>query len=40
MRLLYQINQPYLTTRTRQRSELNQQQSESKKAALVGGPDT
>jgi len=40
MRMLYQINQPNLTTSTRQQGEPWTGKPESKKAASMGGPDT
>jgi len=40
MRMLYQINQPNLTTSTRQQGEPFTGKPESKKAASTGGPDT
>jgi hypothetical protein len=40
MRLLYQINQPYLTTEQDNLVNGTNGKPESKKAALVGGPDT
>jgi hypothetical protein len=38
--MLYQINQPNLTTATRQQGEPFKGKPESKKAASTGGPDT